>query len=172
MLTDIELKKKVEVLTNKLKAGLFKEVIDEAKLLLKKRKHQVLFNLLSLSYQSLGQHDKSIEIMEIALKANSRNPHFLNNIGLSHFRINNFKEAENYFKRGLEEAPKYISILNNLGNLKSYLNFNKSAIDYFNKILEINDKLVEPYYNLAINYEALGEFEKSSECLKKILDLI
>ena len=171
MLTDIELQKKVEVLTNKLKVGLFKEVIDETKLLLKKRKHQVLFNLLSLSYQSLGQHDKSIEIMEIALKANSRNPHFLNNIGLSHFRINNFKEAENYFKRGLEEAPKYISILNNLGNLKSYLNFNKSAIDYFNKILEINDKLVEPYYNLAINYEALGEFEKSSECLKKILDL-
>ena len=40
MLTDIELKKKVEVLTNKLKVGLFKEVIDETKLLLKKRKHQ------------------------------------------------------------------------------------------------------------------------------------
>ena len=171
MLTDIELQKKVEVLTNKLKVGLFKEVIDQTKLLLKKRKHQVLFNLLSLSYQSLGQYDKSIEIMETALKANSRNPHFLNNIGLSHFKLNNFKEAENYFKRGLEEAPKYISILNNLGNLKSYLNSNKSAIDYFNKILEINDKLVEPYYNLAIIYEALGEFKKSSECLKKILDL-
>ncbi len=171
MLTDIELQKKTEILTNKLKLGLFKEVIDETKLLLKKRKHQVLFNLLSLSYQSLGQNDKSIEIMEIALKANSKNPHFLNNIGLSHFRLSNFKEAENYFKRGLAEAPKYISILNNLGNLKSYLNLNKSAIEYFNKILKINDKLLEPYYNLAINYEALGEFEKSSECLKKILEL-
>ena len=171
MLTDIELQKKVEILTNKLKAGLFKEVIDETKILLEKRKHQVLFNLLSLSYQSLGQHEKSIEIMEIALKANSRNPHFLNNIGLSHFRLSNFKEAENYFKRGLDEAPKYISIINNLGNLKSYLNLNKSAIEYFNKILKINDKLIEPYYNLAINYEAMGEFEKSSECLKKILDL-
>ena len=61
--------------------------------------------------------------------------------------------------------------MNNLGNLKSYLNLNKSAIEYFNKILKINDKLIEPYYNLAINYEALGEFEKSSECLKKILEL-
>ena len=171
MLTDIELQKKVEILTNKLKLGMFKEVIDETKLLLKKRKHQVLFNLLSLSYQSLGQNDKSIEIMEIALKANSKNPHFLNNIGLSHFRLSNFKEAENYFKRGLTEAPKYISILNNLGNLKSYLNLNKSAIEYFNKILKINDKLVEPYYNLAINYEALGEFKRSSECLEKILEL-
>ena len=171
MLNDIELQKKVEILTNKLKLGLFKEVVDESKILLKKRKHQVLFNLLSLSYQSLGQNDKSVEIMEIALKANPKNPHFLNNIGLSHFKLSNFKEAETYFKRGLAEAPKYISILNNLGNLKGYLNLNKSAIEYFNKILKINDKLIEPYFNLAINYQALGEFEKSSECLKKILEL-
>ena len=171
MLSDIELKKKVDILTNKLKAGLFQEVISETKLLLKKRKHQVLFNLLSLSYQSLGEHHKSIDIMESALKANSRNPHFLNNIGLSHFNLNDFKKAEDYFKRGLDEAPKYVSILNNLGNLKSFLNLNKEAISYFNKILEINDKLVEPYYNLAINYEALGEFDKSSECLTKILNL-
>ena len=171
MITDIELKKKVEILTNKLKAGLFLEVINETKLILNKRKHQVLFNLLSLSYQSLGEHDKSIEIMEIALKANSKNPHFLNNIGLSHFKLDNFKKAEEYFKRGLDEAPKYISILNNLGNLKSFLNLNKEAIIYFEKIIKINDKLFEPYYNLAINYEALGDFDKSSECLSKILEL-
>ena len=38
MLTDIELQKKVQILTNKLKLGLFKEVIDETKLLLKKKK--------------------------------------------------------------------------------------------------------------------------------------
>ena len=61
--------------------------------------------------------------------------------------------------------------MNNLGNLKGYLNLNKSAIEYFNKILKINDKLIEPYFNLAINYQALGEFEKSSVCLKKILEL-
>ena len=171
MLTDLELQKKVNVLTNKLQAGLFLEVINDTKLLLKQRKHQVLFNLLSLSYQSLGEYHKSIEIMEIALKANSRNPHFLNNIGLSHFRLNNFKKAEDYFKRGLDEAPKYISILNNLGTLKGFLNLNQEAILYFKKILEINDKLIEPHYNLAINYQDIGEFDKSSECLNKILSL-
>ena len=171
MISDTELQKKVEILTNRLKAGLFQEVINESKLLLKKRKHQVLFNLISLSYQSLGEYHKSIEIMETALKANSRNPHFLNNIGLSHFKLNNFKKAEDYLKRGLDEAPKYVSILNNLGSLKSFLNLNKEAILYFKKILEINEKLIEPYYNLAINYSALGEFSKSLECLDKILNL-
>ena len=171
MISNTDLQKKVEILTNRLKAGLFEEVIDETKLLLKKRKHQVLFNLLSLSYQSLGEYHKSIETMETALKANPRNPHFLNNIGLSHFKLNNFKKAEDYLKRGLDEAPKYVSILNNLGSLKSFLNQNKEAILYFKKILTINDKLIEPYYNLAINYRALGEFDKSLECLNKILNL-
>ena len=36
MLNDIELQKKVEILTNKLKLGLFKEVVDESKFYLKK----------------------------------------------------------------------------------------------------------------------------------------
>ena len=171
MLSDSELQKKVNALTNKLNAGLFQEVINEAKILLSKRRHQVLFNLISLAYQSQGEHHKSIEIMEIALKANSRNPHFLNNIGLSHFKLDNFKKAEEYFKRGLDEAPKYIAILNNLGNLKGFLNQNKEAILYFENILKINNKIIEPYYNLAINYESLGDFNKSIECLKKILEL-
>ncbi len=171
MLTDLELKEKFQLLSNKLKVGLFQEVIDETKVLLKKRKHQVFYNLLSLSYQSLGKHEESIEIMELALKANSKNPHFLNNIGLSHLSLNNFKDAEYYFKRGLEEEPNYIAILNNLGHLKGLLNLNKEAISYFQKVLKINDKMLEALYNLSINFESLGEFEKSSECLKKILKL-
>ncbi len=171
MLSDLELEKKFQILSNKLKAGLFQEVINETKILLKKRKHQVFFNLLSLSYQNLGEHEKSIEIMEVALKANSKNPHFLNNIGLSHLSLNNFKKAEEYFKRGLEEAPKYINILNNLGHLKGLLNLNKEAIVYFKKILEINDKMLEALYNLSINYEAIGKFDESTKTLNKILSL-
>ena len=169
MLTDVELQKKFQILSNKLRAGLSQEVINETKILLKKRKHQVFFNLLSLAYQNLGKHRESIEIMETALKANSKNPHFLNNIGLSHLSLNNFKKAEDYFKRGLEVAPNYINILNNLGHLKGLLNLNKEAISYFEKILKINDKMIEALYNLSINYESLGKFDKSSECLNKIL---
>ena len=94
MLSDLELKEKFQLLSNKYRIGLFQEVIDEAKIALKKRKHQVFYNLLSLSYQSLGMHKDSIEIMEEALKANSKNAGFLNNIGLSHLALYNFKEAE------------------------------------------------------------------------------
>ena len=77
MISDAELQKKVTILTNKLKAGHYDEVINNTKILLEKRKHQVLFNILSIAYQSLGQNLKSIEIMDLALRANPNNPHFL-----------------------------------------------------------------------------------------------
>ena len=51
MLNDNLLQKKFGILQNKFKAGLFEEVINEAKTLLRKRQHQVLYNIICLSYQ-------------------------------------------------------------------------------------------------------------------------
>ena len=171
MISDIELKKKFEVLQKKLRAGLFDEVIEGANILLNKRKHQVLFNIISLAYQSKGDYKKSIEIMEKALQANSKNPHFLNNIGLSYFKLDEFKKAEKFYHRGLETEPKYINILNNLGNLKRDLNLTEDAIEYYKKTIAINSKLVEPLFNLSLSYESLGKFEEAKECLEKIFKL-
>ena len=75
MLTDIEVKKKFDILSNKLQAGLFEEVIKEASVLLKKRQHQVFFNILSLAYQAVGKYQESADIMEEALRMNEK--HFL-----------------------------------------------------------------------------------------------
>ena len=107
MISDQQLKSKIDILTNKLKAELFDEVIAESKSLLKKRYHQIFYNMLSLSYQSLGKFDLSIKIMEEGLRKDPNNPFFLNNIGISHHKLNHFKEAETYLKKGLKIAPKY-----------------------------------------------------------------
>ena len=136
MISDTELKQKFEILQKKLRAGLFDEVIDGASILLNKRKHQVLFNIISLAYQSKGNYEKSVEIMEKALQANSENPHFLNNIGLSYYKLDEFKKAEKFYLRGLETEPRYINILNNLGNLKRDLNFTRKQLNIIKKQLQ------------------------------------
>jgi len=171
MISDQQLKTKIDILTNKLKAELFNEVIGEAKSLLKKRKHQVIYNILSVSYQSLGQFDLSIQIMEEALNQNANNPYFLNNIGISHYKLEHFKEAENYFKRGLEIAPKYINILNNLGNLKKDLNQTDEAIQYYSKSIEIEENILEPQLNLAHMYNIIGKFEEAKTHFRKVLQI-
>ena len=105
MISDSELKQRFETLSNKLKAGLFEDVIIESKILLKKRKHQVIFNILCIAYQNLGKFLEAIKVMDQALQANPKNPHFLNNMGISHYRLENFDKAEYFFKRGLEIEP-------------------------------------------------------------------
>ena len=171
MISDQQLKTKIDILTNKLKAGLFNEVIAEAKNLLNKRKHQVIYNILSVSYQNLGQFDLSIKIMEEALHKNPNNPSFLNNIGISCHKSDRYKKAEEYFKRGFEIAPKYISILNNFGNLKKDLNQVNEAIQYYSKALEIEENLFEVQLTLAYIYNSIEKFEEAKVHFRKILQI-
>ena len=171
MLSNIELKKKVDKITNKLKAGLFDEVILDTKVLLKKTKHPILFNILSLAFQSKGEFDNSVEIMNDALQLSPRNVLHLNNLAISYHNLEKFAEAEKYFLRGLELDPNYINILNNLGNLKKDLNLINESINYFKKSLTINNNIVATHFNLAGIYQSSGEFEKSKEHLKKTLEI-
>ena len=108
MLSEIQIKKKIESLSNKLNAGRFDEVIEEASLLLKKNKHQIFFNVLTLAYQSTGSFKKAEIIMEEALKLNPNNPYFLNNMGTTQYKMGNYDIAEEYLLRGLKALFFYI----------------------------------------------------------------
>ena len=171
MISDQQLKIKTDVLTNKLSAGLFDEVIAEAKGLLRNRSHQIIYNILSIAYQSLGKFDLSVKIMEEALKKNPKNPYFLNNMGISKHKLESFEEAEHYFKKGLDVAPNYINILNNIGNLKKDLNQIDEAIFFYKKSLLINENLTETQFNLATIYITLGKFNDAEKHLNKILEI-
>jgi len=171
MLSNIELKKKVDKITNKLKAGLFDEVILDARTLLKKTKHPVLFNVLSIAFQSKGEFDNSVKIMKEALELNPRNVLHMNNIAISYHKLDKFEDAEKYFLRGLELDPNYINILNNIGNLKKDLNLIDEAINYYKKSLTVENNILETHFNLASIYQSSGEFEKSKEHLKKTLEI-
>jgi len=171
MISDQQLKIKTDILTNKLSAGMFDEVITEAKSLLRNRSHQVIYNILSIAYQSLGKFELSVKIMEEALKKNPKNPYFLNNMGISKHKLGNFEEAEHYFKKGLDIAPDYINILNNIGNLKKDLNQVDEAIFFYKKSLLINQNLTETQFNLAAIYITLGKFNDAENHLNKILKI-
>ena len=171
MLSDNEVKKKFDILANKLRVGLHNEVISETTLLLKKREHQVFFNILSLAYQSIGEFQKSADVMERALKKNANNPYFLNNMGVSQHKLENFSQAEEYFKKGLRIAPNYINILNNLGNLKNDLNFTEEAIELYKKSISIKNDIIETHHNIANCYQSIGKYEESIFHCNEILKI-
>ena len=133
MISDKELQNKVEKIQNKLRVELFDEVIFESNTLLKKRKHEVLFNLISLAYQGKGDYENSIKIMEDALKISPSNIYFLNNLAISHHKKGNLSDAEKYFLKALKVKPDYINVLNNFGNLKKDLDQVEESIKLYEK---------------------------------------
>ena len=171
MLSEIQIKKKIESLSNKLNAGRFDEVIEEASLLLKKNKHQIFFNVLTLAYQSTGSFKKAEIIMEEALKLNPNNPYFLNNMGTTQYKMGNYDIAEEYLLRGLKIAPNYINILNNLGNLKRDLDDTDKALEYYEKSLLFNSKNVAALLNISICHQSLGNFTKAQNYLNNLLEI-
>lgn len=171
MLSDIQIQKKIKSLSNKLNAGMFDEVIDEASVLVKKNKHQVFFNILTLAYQSVGEFKKSEIIMNEALKLNPNNPYFLNNMGTTQYKLNNYDVAEEYYLRGLKIVPNYVNILNNLGNLKRDLNQDDEALKYYKKALSFNSKNVATLLNISICSQSLGNFIEAQLYLNDLLKI-
>ena len=109
--------------------------------------------------------------MKEALRMNANNPYFLNNMGITQHKLENFSSAEEHFKRGLKIAPNYINILNNLANLKKDLNFTNEAIEYYKKSISINNNVIETHLNIASCYQSIGKYDESILHLKNVLKI-
>ena len=169
--TDEELRKKYDKLYNKFVKGNFLEVIEECNKVLKKRKHQLFFNLLSFAYQKSGKIEKSINVMKEALALNPNHPNFLNNMGTCLFMLHKYSEAEKYYKKGLAIDNKHLHILNNLGNLKRETYKIEESIQYYKKVLSIQSDAVPSLFNLVGIYRITNQKENSKQYCKKILEL-
>ncbi len=165
----LHLKKKFEELKKKFLENKNDEIITECKNILKKNKIDVFYNLLCLAHNKKGETYKSIAVMKEALKHNSKNADFYNNIGMCYADIYKYKEAEDFYNKGLEIDKNNLEILNNLGNLKKSLYKSEEAVKIFKKILSIQSNAVTVIYNLALLYSQMGKFEESKELLQKML---
>ena len=171
VITDEILKKKYDKLYKKFAKGEFLEVIDGCKRVLKKRKHQLFFNLLSIAYQKNGKIEKSIDVMRDALSLNPNHPNFLNNIGTCFYKLHKYSEAEKYFKKGLEIDKRHLHILNNLGNLKRETFKIEQSINFYKKVLDIQKDAVPTLFNLVGIYRITNQKEESKLYCKKIIEL-
>ena len=99
IVSDEVLKKKYDQLYQKFVKGNSLEVIRECNKILKKRKHQLFFNLLSVAYQKNGEIEKSIDVMREALALNPNHPNFLNNIGTCFYKLHKYSVAKKYYEK-------------------------------------------------------------------------
>ncbi len=113
--------------------------------------------------------------------ADESDPALINFVkGLEHYKFVDFQSAENYFQKSLDLQPKrflvrgYLAsaILNQGVNYLNNANNRKpgSAADIFEKASRIFPAHVEALYDLMLARVVNGEFQKSADVAKQIID--
>ncbi len=168
----MELKEKLQILLNKFNAGQYDEVIFEATHFAKRySKEEVFINLISTCYQAQGKYEKSVKILEEEINKGRNNFSFLNNLGLSHFKLKNIQKAEDAYFKVLEINPRFINTLNNLSVLYIELNDFEKAEKYLRQSLEINSDVLETNFNLATILQGRGKLDEAKLFFEKTLKI-
>ena len=89
-----QLEKKVKNILKFYAIGNFEEVVLRTKPLIKNYPDVLeLRNLLALAYKELNRLSEALKLLEDARRVEPDNIHTLNNLGMMHSAINNFKES-------------------------------------------------------------------------------
>jgi tetratricopeptide (TPR) repeat protein len=164
-----KIKDKISIIINLYSIKKYDEVIKEANRILKKNPNiDLLWNILGLSYQQIGDLEKAEKSFFRCLQINPKNISANNNLGNNYKYLFNYSKAEEYLQKALKINPKYLNALVNYGNLKFELNQSLEALELLNKALLVDKKSVSVNINLALIYQSIGEYKKAIDILKKI----
>tara|TARA_B110001450_G_scaffold113892_1_gene107673 strand:- start:666 stop:2213 length:1548 start_codon:yes stop_codon:yes gene_type:complete len=163
------LKKQISIMINLYNGKRFNELTLKGLTLIKKFPNQaILYNLIALAYNALGNGNEAKKILEKILEKEPKNISVLNNLGLAYIECGDNDHAEEYFNKALKIKPDFPDALVNLGNLKLNQNKGDEAKDFFVNALKINNQIIPAKISLAGYHEQLGNFEKAKKIYEEI----
>jgi tetratricopeptide (TPR) repeat protein len=123
------------------------------------------YNLLGNILMDEEKYEEALHYFKIAeSKSDERN--IVNNIGVVHFKTDNFEQAHNYFNKGSKLNDIENRSLFNLGLTEFYLrNLTETEVILESLIQNLKNEFLDPVcsYDLASVYVALNLYDKASE---------
>ena len=92
-------------------------------------------------------------------------------LGLQNFKKNNLKDAENFFKKVLNNNPDHLESIFFLGILQAKRNDFIKAKDFFIKVIQIDSSYIDAHYNLGIVFNELKDFQNAINCYEKVIKI-
>ena len=169
------LKKKLSIVINLYNGGKFEDSIRKSRMLIKEYPRQIIcYNVLSLSLMSNGENEEAVQILNRALRYESKNIHVLNNLGLAYYNLNDFKKSQFHLEECLNINSNFFDALINYGNLFLTLSNLDKALNVLNKALALaNDSSKKLKALMAIGncYLQNGDFSNAEKIYLKVLDI-
>jgi tetratricopeptide (TPR) repeat protein len=128
----------------------------------------------SMNKISEGDFESASKILEESLKEDSNNSQKLKMLAISQYNEKKYDEAENNFKKLLEEDKESSFIYyNSLANIYRDKEKYDEAIEYYEKAVEANPEYETAYLNLAILYKIeKQDLDKYEEIIQRGLEKI
>ena len=132
-------------------------------------KTEDILSLLGLSYDYIGQFEKSIAYHERATAANPRYYKGWVNMGIAYRRNGNLNKAEECYLRALQIAPDYAELHCSLGALYIFRDEPDKAIRALEHAIQLDSSISVSYANLALALAMAGRFPEAESSLKKAI---
>jgi Tfp pilus assembly protein PilF len=110
------------------------------------------YSLMGVAFEMKGLRDRAFESFEKAVKADSDNGEYLNNLGFLYFKNGDFDKAAKYLKRAVKVAPQAQRYWNNLGLVQAQRAKFEEAYDCF--VRAVGE--YEGHINVANRSQAMG----------------
>ncbi|MFX0200144.1 MAG: tetratricopeptide repeat protein [Candidatus Hodarchaeota archaeon] len=172
-----ELQKSIEIKPLFLNAyvtlgGIYREIGDTSKAITQYKKaldidpdNCFTHSALGHTYEEIKIYEKALEKFEVANKICGNN-FALVPLARLYFKMKNFDEAINAYKRLIEANPKEVYYRFALAYSYSEAGLRNSAIAEYKKVIEIDPNNAEANYNLGVNLSKSGKKEDLLDAIK------
>lgn len=110
-----------------------------------------------------------VKAYEAILATDREDARLLNKIGVGYEELDEFRQAEHYFKRAAKADKTFVSPINNLGTIEySEKNYGK-AIRYYKRAVRLRDDLGAVYSNLGYAYFGKKEYDLAMDSFQKAI---
>ena len=150
--------------------GQIQEAIDKIKALDKDFPNvPLLFNILGVCYQSIGQLQEASQafLNAIKIKSDYTEAHF--NLGLIYQQLNKLDSAVKAYKNVISLTPNYPSAHNNLGIIYLEMSQLDIAVEHFEWALAYKYDFAEAYNNLGATLQKQGKLDLSFNNFKQAI---
>tara|TARA_Y100000590_G_scaffold465617_1_gene638402 strand:+ start:988 stop:2553 length:1566 start_codon:yes stop_codon:yes gene_type:complete len=169
-----KLKQQIEEAVNIFKSGNLPKAEEISRSLIKSNpKVAFLYNLIGLILSQSGKTDEAIKYYEKGLEIDPKFAMIYNNLGLIFYNKgpNNYKKAEDYYKKSIETNKDIPEPHTNLGNLYSTLGKINEAISNHKKAIKLNPNFQYAYLNLSNILVSIGDFKEAKKYLNEVIKI-
>ena len=121
--------------------------------------------------QEAGVFDRSVDVLQAALKLNPSETEVYEKLGVTYTRMGRFADAHGMFGHMLSVAPNSATTYNNLGSLYLAEHRYAEAVESLMRAVAINPGLANAYNGLGVAYAKQGQMDRAVVEWRKALEL-